>query len=101
MAIVTVFRQPLFQGLDALLQLGNQFISVRQLFLLDTDLFLLGSMFGSKLKEFVFCCHELTLQTFRLFGKSVGDLSRSHRICQALNTISIVRKRHQERTVNA
>ena len=48
---------------------------LRQVFLLDKHLFLLGSIFCSKLKEFVFCCHELTLQTFSLFGKSVGDLS--------------------------
>src|SRR6266487_19911 len=31
----------------------------------------------------------------------IGAMSRSHRICQALNTSSRVRKQHQERTVNA
>ena len=32
----------------------------------------------------VFCCPAFTVPTFEYFGKSLGDLSRSHRICQAL-----------------
>lgn len=82
MAIAAVFRQPLFQDVQTLLQLGDPFFLLRQLFLLHTDLFLLRSdlfllapIFCPKLEEFVFCSHDPTLPDFRLFDKSVGDLS--------------------------
>ncbi len=75
MAIAAVFRQPLFQDVQTLLQLGDPFFLLRQLFLLHTDLFLLAPIFCPKLEEFVFCSHDPTLPDFRLFDKSVGDLS--------------------------
>lgn len=74
-AIAAVFGQPLFQGVETLLQLGDQFILFRQLFLLHCYLFPLAPIFGTKLDEFLFCCHDPTLHGFRLLHKSVGDLS--------------------------
>src|SRR5947199_3063484 len=71
--VVTVFGQPLFQRLHSLLQVSDQFISLGQS--LMQFLILL-----SKLKQFFLWRHALTLHSVELFGKSLGNLSRSHRI---------------------
>ena len=65
--VVTVFGLLLFQGLEALLQLRDQFISLGQL--LPQVLILL-----SQLKHFFFCRHACTLHLIALFGKSLGHL---------------------------
>jgi hypothetical protein len=59
---------PLFQGLEALLQMRDQVISLSQL--LPQLLILL-----SQLKHFFFWRHTPTLQYVALSGKSLGNLS--------------------------
>src|SRR5258708_28968049 len=66
--VVTIFGQPLFQRLHPLLQVSDQFISLGQSLM---QVFILLS----KLKQFFFWRHALTLQYVELFGKSLGNLS--------------------------
>lgn len=66
--VVAVFRQPLFQQLNTLLQLLDQFIPLRQLLTQD------GILLFHLTKSF-FWSHTATLHIFRLLGKPIGDLS--------------------------
>ena len=72
--VVAVFGQPLFQRLEALLQLRDQFVPLRKLVVSLLDLFSQRLIFCSKLDQFFFC-YALTLQRVARFGKSLGDLS--------------------------
>ena len=71
MARVALFAQPLFHALDSWQHVLNQRLSLRQWFLLHTDLLSLDSMFFANF----FLRPAFPLSNAMGFDRSVGDLS--------------------------
>ncbi len=74
----TVFGQGVFQVLDPRIRLGQLLFQRKQFGYQRFE----DSIFFPKGLQFFFFRHGCTLIGFLSVGKSVGDLSRSHRICQ-------------------
>ena len=75
MAIVAVFGQTRLQLLHLFGQGGDLFLLQENGLALRLNLLLQQPLLLSKLDQFFFCCHTLTLTDFWGVGKSLGDLS--------------------------